>query len=146
MTALVFVDTNVLIYAMDEGNPKKQEAAQMWRAELWKTRCGRVSFQVLQEFYSNISRKWPAARTHAQAEIRSLLAWKPISMDGDILDRAWRIEERYKISFWDALIVSAAKAASCRYLLTEDLQAEQELDGVVVVNPFRSAPGEIAGV
>ncbi|MGH9496319.1 MAG: PIN domain-containing protein [Candidatus Sulfotelmatobacter sp.] len=143
MTAPVFVDTNVLIYAMDEGNPAKQRSAQLWRTELWKSRLGRVSFQVLQEFYSNVFRRWPGACDEAQAEIRRLLAWRPVSVDGDILERAWKIQDRYKLSFWDSLIVSAAKAASCRYLLTEDLQADQELDGVVVVNPFRSDPGGI---
>ncbi|MGB7601741.1 MAG: hypothetical protein WBM24_15640 [Candidatus Sulfotelmatobacter sp.] len=50
MTALAFVDTNVLIYAVDEANLKKQEAAKHWRTELWKSRRGRISFQVLQEF------------------------------------------------------------------------------------------------
>jgi len=75
MTALVFVDSNVLIYAIDEGNPKKHEAAKLWRAGLWKSRRGRVSFQVLQEFYANVTRKWPPARDQVQAEIRSLFSW-----------------------------------------------------------------------
>jgi predicted nucleic acid-binding protein len=138
MTALVFVDSNVLIYAVDEGNPEKHEAARLWQSELWKSRRGRISFQVLQEFYANVTRKWPPAREQAQAEIRRLLTWRPVSIDAEILESSWKIQERYKISFWDALIVSSAKAASCSYLLTEDLQADQELDGVVVVNPFRS--------
>jgi predicted nucleic acid-binding protein len=145
MTAPVFVDTNVLIYAVDDGNLKKQEAAKLWRAELWKSRLGRISFQVLQEFYANVSRRWPAAREHTVAEIRNLLAWRPVPIDAAVLENAWRIEERYLLSFWDSLIVSAAKAASCRYLLTEDLQPDQDLDGVVVVNPFRLDPGEISG-
>ena len=51
MTAPVFVDTNVFIYAFDDADPKKQQAAERWRAELWQSRRGRVSFQVLQEFY-----------------------------------------------------------------------------------------------
>ncbi len=140
MTAPVFVDTNVLIYAIDDGNLKKQVAARRWRDELWKSRRGRISFQVLQEFYAKVSRRWPAARGQTVAEIRNLLAWRPVAI---ILEDAWKIEERYLLSFWDSLIVSAAKAASCRYLLTEDLQADQELDGVVVVNPFRDDPSEL---
>jgi len=144
MTALVFVDTNVLIYAVDEGHLKKQEAAKQWRSELWKSRRGRISFQVLQEFYANVSRRWPAAREQTVSEIRNLLAWRPVSIDAAVLENAWKIEERYLLSFWDALIVSAAKAASCRYLLTEDLQPDQDMDGVIVVNPFRRDPGEIS--
>jgi predicted nucleic acid-binding protein len=143
MTALVFVDSNVLIYAVDEGNQKKHENAKLWRAELWKSRCGRVSFQVLQEFYANVIRKWPSAREQVQAEIRSMLAWAPVSINAEILESGWKIQERYQLSFWDSLIVAAAKAASCRYLLTEDLQADQDLDGLLVVNPFRSDPAEI---
>jgi len=143
MTELVFVDTNVLIYAVDEANLKKQEAAKQWRAELWKSRRGRISFQVLQEFYANVSRRWPSAREQTVSEIRNLLAWRPVSIDAAVLENAWRIEERYLLSFWDSLIVSAAQAASCRYLLTEDLQAGQELDGVAVVNPFHTSTREI---
>jgi predicted nucleic acid-binding protein len=144
MTDPVFVDSNVLIYAIDEANQKKHAAAKLWRAELWKSRRGRVSFQVLQEFYANVDRKWPAAREQVQAEIRNLLTWRPVIIDAEIVEGAWRIQDRYKISFWDGLIVSAAKAASCHYLLTEDLQADQDLDGVVVVNPFRNDPSNIS--
>ena len=62
MTAPIFVDTNVLIYAFDTADLKKQQAAAQWRAELRKSRRGRISFQVLQEFYVNVAHKWPAAR------------------------------------------------------------------------------------
>src|SRR5258708_31582838 len=101
MTDPVFVDSNVLIYAVDEANQKKHAAAKLWRSELWKSRRGRVSFQVLQEFYANVDRKWPAAREQVQAEIRNLLTWRPIVIDADIVEGAWGIQERYKISFWD---------------------------------------------
>jgi len=140
MTAPVFVDSDVLIYAVDDGNPKKHEAARLWYAELWKSRRGRVSFQVLQEFYVNATRKVPTAIDSVRAEIRNLLVWQPTAINADILEGSWKIQDRYHISFWDAMIVSAAKAASCRHLLTEDLQAGQEIDGVLVVNPFRSNP------
>jgi len=140
MSALVFVDTNVLIYALDQADQSKQTAARAWRAELWKSRRGRISFQVLQEFYAKVIQKWPAAREEARAEVRDLLAWRPLAVDGVMLERSWRIQDRYQIAFWDALIVAAAKAASCRYLLTEDLQADQELESILVVNPFLRDP------
>jgi len=136
MTDLVFVDTNVFIYALDEADTAKQKAAQAWRAELWTSRRGRTSFQVLQEFYAKAMQKWPVAREAARAEVRDLLAWRPVVANAGVLQESWKIQDRYRLSFWDSLIVAAAKASSCRYLLTEDLQAEQELDGVVVVNPF----------
>lgn len=143
MTAPVFVDTNIFIYYLDEANPKKFQTSRIWLAELWKSRRGRVSFQVLQELYSTGSRKWPALVTEIRAEIRDLLDWGPVSISAEILESSWKIQERYQLSFWDSLIVAAAKAASCRYLLTEDMQADQDLDGVLVVNPFRSDPAEI---
>jgi predicted nucleic acid-binding protein len=140
MTAPVFVDTNVLLYAIDDRDPRKQQAARAWRAELWKSRRGRISFQVLQEFYVNVAQKWPAAKEDARAEVRDLMAWKPIAVDAAVIERGWKIQDRYQISFWDALIVAAAKLSLCGFLLTEDLQAGQDIDGVVIVNPFRSGP------
>jgi predicted nucleic acid-binding protein len=136
----VFVDSNVLLYAVDEGDPEKQQVARSWRAELWKSRRGRVSFQVLGEFFVNAVRKQPAAREDARAEVRDLLAWNPVVTDAALLERGWKLQDRYRLSYWDALIVAAAKAASCRYLLTEDLQAGQQLDGIEVVNPFLQGP------
>jgi len=142
-TTLVFVDSNVLLYAVDEADRKKREVAREWRAELWKSRRGRVSFQVLSEFYVNAVRKRPSAREEARAEVRDLLAWNPVVADAALLGRGWKIQDRYQLSYWDALIVAAAKAASCRYLLTEDLQAGQEFEGVEVVNPFLRAPESV---
>jgi predicted nucleic acid-binding protein len=140
MNAPVFVATNVLIYALDEADLPKQAVAQGWRAELWKRRQGRISFQVLQEFYVKVTRNWPKVRQDAQAEVRDLMGWRPVSVDGLILEQAWKIQDRYQLSFWDALIVAAAKSVSCRLLLTEDLQAGRDFDGLVVVNPFHNDP------
>jgi predicted nucleic acid-binding protein len=136
----IFVDSNVFLYALDAADPKKQQAAQHWRAELWKSRRGRISFQVLGEFYVNAVRKRPAARDEARAEVRDLLAWNPVMADAALLEQGWRIQDRYQLSYWHAMIVAAARASVCRYLLTEDLQPGQKLDGVEVVNPFLRGP------
>jgi len=144
MTAPIFVDTNVLIYALDEADLRKQQAARLWRAELWKSGRGRVSYQVLQEFYAKVTQKWPGARGQARAEVRDLLAWRPVAVDAALLARGWAIQDRYQLSFWDALIVAAARSALCRYLLTEDLQPDQDLDGVLVVNPFLRDPATLS--
>src|SRR5439155_25037887 len=143
MTATVFVDTNVLIYALDEGDPQKLRAARAWRKELWKSRRGRLSFQVLQEFYAKVLQRWPIARNDARAEVRDLMAWDPVAVDAGVLELGWKIQDRYHLSFWDALIVAAAKSAGCRYLLTEDLQHGQQLDGVTVLSPFLSDPASL---
>lgn len=139
----VFVDSNVFLYAIDDADPEKQQAARNWRAELWKSRRGRISFQVLGEFYVNAVRKQPSVREEARAEIRDLLAWRPVVSDAALLERGWKLQDRYQLSYWDALIVAAASAASCRYLLTEDLQTGQKLDGIEVVNPFLRAPDSV---
>jgi predicted nucleic acid-binding protein len=143
MTATIFVDTNVLIYALDPADPAKHHAAQAWRASMWDSQRGRISFQVLQEFYAKVVQKWPAARPEARSEVRDLLAWHPVPISVDLLEHGWRIQDRYQLSFWDALIAAAAKSIGCRYLLTEDLQAGQEIDGVLVVNPFLSTPASL---
>ena|ERR1700722_629805 len=141
--ALVFVDTNVFLYALDEADSEKQRAAQNWRDQLWRSRRGRVSFQVLGEFYVNATRIRPAARNEACAEVRDLLAWNPVITDVALLERGWKFQDRYQLPYWDALIAAAAQASSCRYLLTEDFQAGQKLEEIEVVNPFLSGPESI---
>jgi predicted nucleic acid-binding protein len=143
MTAPVFVDSNVFLYALDEADKSKQRAARNWRSALWTSRLGRLSFQVLGEFYVNALRLRPGARDEARAEIRDLLAWNPVVADAGLLERGWKLQDRYHLSYWDALIVAAAKVTSCRYLLTEDLQAGQKLDGIEVVNPFLRDPESV---
>jgi predicted nucleic acid-binding protein len=143
MTDLIFVDSNVFLYATDEADPAKQQAARHWRAELWRSRRGRVNFQVLGEFFVNAVRKKAEARDEARAEVRDLLAWSPVIADAVLLEQGWKIQDRYRLSYWDALIVAAAKASACRYLLTEDLQSGQAVDGIEVVNPFLRAPESI---
>jgi len=143
MTAPVFVDSNVLLYAVDDADPRKQRVARDWRAELWKSRLGRTSFQVLSEFYVNAVRLKPAATDEARAEVHDLLSWNPVILDAAVMEQGWKLQDRYQLSFWDSLIVAAAKAASCRFLLTEDLQNGQKLDGVEVVNPFLREPGSL---
>jgi predicted nucleic acid-binding protein len=71
MAVLIFVDTNDFIYAVDQGDEKKHELARAWRTELWKSRRGRTSFQVLQEFYGKVTAKWPDARQNARPTGRS---------------------------------------------------------------------------
>jgi predicted nucleic acid-binding protein len=140
MTAPVFVDSNIFLYAVDDADPRKQRVARDWRAELWKSRLGRVSFQVLNEFYVNAVRLKPAASDQARSEVRDLLAWNPVVVDAALIERGWKLQDRYQLSFWDSLIVAAAKTAACGFLLTEDLQDGQKLDGVEVMNPFLRGP------
>jgi len=147
MTELVFVDTNVFVYRFDAGKPEKQKAADAWVARLWETHSGRLSFQVLREFYVTVTRKLPnQLETEAARNVaRALLAWKPAACSDRIMGSAWEIEDRYSISLWDALIVAAAREQACTILLTEDLQDGQVLAGVRVTNPFLNAPEKVLG-
>ena len=84
----------------------------------------------------------------AQAIIRELTAWNPVPVNIAMIERAWVLETRYMISWWDALIVAAAQQSECAILLTEDLQHGQVFGDVRVVNPFESperAPAQIIG-
>src|SRR5215475_36803 len=128
MSGPVFVDTNVLLYAVDAADPLKHQGARVWRDWLWKTRQGRLSFQVLQEFYANVLKKWPASKGAARQEVSDLLTWKPIRIDGELLQYAWLLQDRYGFSFWDSLIVAAAKASLCAILLTEDFETGQRIE------------------
>ena len=78
-----------------------------------------------------------------RAEFRDLCAWNPVVSDAALIESGWELQDRYQLYYWDALIVAAAKSASCPCLLTEDLQAGQILDGMEVVNPFLRTPKSI---
>jgi predicted nucleic acid-binding protein len=110
--------------------------------ELWDSGRGNLSFQVLQEFYVTVTEKLKPGLDpkSARDDVRALLAWRPIAVDARLIDGAWAIQDRYRLSWWDSLIVSAAQLEECQYLLTEDLSETQELGGVRVVNPFLRSP------
>ncbi|MFO8174802.1 MAG: PIN domain-containing protein [Longimicrobiales bacterium] len=140
---LVFVDTNVLVYLRDSTEPDKQAAAAEWMAWLWETGRGRLSVQVLQEYYVTVTAKLdpglPAA--DAREDVVALRSWRPLEAGLDLLEDAGSVQDRYGFSLWDALIVAAARRLGCGVLLTEDLQNGQELDGLVIRSPFIHAPG-----
>lgn len=138
MTHLVFVDSNVLIYARDAGTPSKQARAVEWLAHLWREGLGRTSTQVLSEFYVNVTGKIANRVTSDEAwqEVNTFFAWRPQPIDPTLLARAREIERRWRLSWWDSLIVAAAQLQSCSILLTEDLQNGAVFDGLTVRNPF----------
>jgi predicted nucleic acid-binding protein len=141
MSANIFVDTNVLVYSRDASEPEKQPQARQWMARLWETGRGRLSFQVLQEFYVTVTQKLKPGLgiSSAQNDVRALLAWRPSAVNAQVMEGAWFIQERYGLGWWDALIVAAAQQSNCRYLLTEDLQESQFFGQLEVINPFRRA-------
>ena len=138
MTGPVFVDTNVFVYRHDASESAKQPRALQWIALLAGRRAGRLSFQILQELYATLTRarRLSFDPRDAQQIVEALTAWQPIPIDLRILRRAWAIEQRFRLAWWDALVVAAAQAAGCPVLLTEDLQDGQVFDDLRVVDPF----------
>lgn len=133
-----FVDTNILVYAHDTSAGEKHKRAKALIANLWDSKEGCLSIQVLQELYVTLVRKvtTPLQPDTAAAVINDLGQWS-IHIPGvdDILE-AIKIQQKHNLSFWDAMIVRSAGQMNCDILWSEDLNAGQVYEGIKVVNPF----------
>jgi predicted nucleic acid-binding protein len=136
---VTFVDTNVLVYAHDRSEARRRPHAKAVLDELWDSRTGVLSTQVLQEFYVVATRKFdpPMTRSAARELVGVYAAWSVVQVDTLLILTASELEERHQLSFWDALVVEAARRAGATRLLTEDLQDGLLVDGVRIENPFR---------
>jgi predicted nucleic acid-binding protein len=142
MTAPVFVDTNVFVYFRDATEPDKQARAAAWLEQLWRERTGRLSYQVLQEYYVTVTRKLKPglSENRARQDVGALEAWHPVPTDGAIFEAAWQLQDEASFSWWDALIVAAAQSCGARTLLSEDMQHGREIGPLKIVNPFEVRP------
>ncbi|MCQ2061608.1 MAG: PIN domain-containing protein [Fibrobacter sp.] len=133
----VFLDTNILVYGVDENNPEKQIVARNIINELSSLRRGFVSTQVLQEFYNVLAKKMKCPRHRAKAFVELVANSLHVHCNsvGDIL-KAIDISNKNQFSFWDSLILSSAMAEGCTVLLTEDLNAGQIVNEMAIINPF----------
>jgi len=138
MSARRFVDTNILLYARDLSEPEKQPIAEALMRELWQSRAGRLSMQVLNEYFVNVTQKLKPGLTKEEAwsDVEALTEWEPLAIDTDLMDIAYKIHGRYGLSWWDSLIVAAAVHSGCDEILSEDLSSEQVYEGIPVNNPF----------
>lgn len=138
MSDRYFVDTNVLLYAHDAAAGPKHARAKQLIEELWRNRSGVVSTQVLQELCVNLRRKAakPVGLKTVREIIADYLAWDVVTNTGESILDALEVEDRYGISFWDALVVQAAETSGAEVLYSEDLSHGQIYGGVRVVNPF----------
>jgi len=138
MTDVVFVDSNILIYAHDaDAGTKRARAAEKLR-ELWESGRGRLSVQVLQEFFVNATKKLstPVARSMAREVVSSYGTWIHEPTTAATVTRAIDLAEMAQIQFWDALIVASAEEADATQIYSEDLNAGQIIAGVQIVNPL----------
>ncbi|MBI4870376.1 MAG: PIN domain-containing protein [Candidatus Riflebacteria bacterium] len=141
MSADSFFDTNVLVYAFDRGEPRKQALAAALVQEAGKAGTAVLSTQVLQEFFVTVTRKLavPMEVSDARAAVADFAQLRVVEIDVPLILEAIDRASTLRISFWDALIVTAALAAGCRTLYTEDLSDNTVLEGLRFANPFKSA-------
>jgi predicted nucleic acid-binding protein len=141
----VFVDTSVLILSEDGVRVEQREQVLAWLRVLWQGRSGRVSTQVLNDFYRLVTTRIAPAMPNgdARAEVRRYQRWNPWAVDHATVESAWSIESRFGLAYEDALIVAAAKAQGCTVLLSLDLPHEQVYDSVQVLNPLLTGPEQL---
>ena len=139
MSVRAFVDTNILVYAHDRAAGERHRLARTLLEQLWEGRTGVLSTQVIQEFYVNVRRKAqrPISATEARQLVEDYLSWDVIVNDAEAIREAMILEKRYRLGFWDALIVQAANAGGAAVLYSEDLAHGQVYGTVELVNPFQ---------
>lgn len=139
MSAKVFIDTNVLVYAHDIDAGSKQRKAEEVLISLRQQKLGVLSMQVLQEFYSTVTRKLrlPIPKAEARAIVEDFSHWCVAPTAADI-QKAFQIEDQARIGFWDAMIVAAAVRAGATRILSEDLNPGQIIAGITIENPFEA--------
>lgn len=138
MSGRCFVDTNILMYAHDTSTGTKHERALELVTDLWQSRAGVVSTQVLQELAVSLRKKAkrPVDAKAARDVVADYLTWHVVVSNGESILEALDLESRYRVSFWDALIVQAAQVSGADVLYSEDLSDGQHYGSVRVENPF----------
>lgn len=136
-----FFDTNILVYAVDRDAGAKRDVSLELLARFGRLGRVHLSFQVLQEFFVVVTRKLarPLEPADARAMLGDLSEFPTVRMDRELLLAAADRHLRDKISFWDAMIVEAARKGGCDVLFSEDLQAGRIFDGLRVVNPYEES-------
>jgi predicted nucleic acid-binding protein len=143
--SLVFVDTGVLLHSEDGADAARQQRAVDWLDLLWTRRCGRLSTQVLIDFYDTATRRLQPAMPagDARAEVRRYQRWQPWAIDHATVETAWALESRFGLGWRDALVVAAAQQQGCGWLLSADLPHDLQVDGVHLLNPFLVGPDRL---
>jgi predicted nucleic acid-binding protein len=136
MTYKIFIDTNILVYTVDNSNPEKKKTAKKLLAEIINRHMGVLSTQVMQEYYVVATRKLQIDPVISKALLTHLKNFEIVSLSPQIIFNAIDCSILNRLSFWDALIVSAAASANCTEIWTEDLNHDQVIQGVRIKNPF----------
>jgi predicted nucleic acid-binding protein len=137
MAARSFFDTNVLVYADDKSAPAKQQRAVDLVAEYRRAGNGVVSLQVLQEYFVTVTRKLHLDVRIARRKVELLAEFDVAALEVTDILAAIDLHRLHGFSFWDALVLQAARQTGCGVLFSEDMQEAREVDGIRIVNPFR---------
>ena len=137
MSGRTFLDTNVLVYLFDRDAPAKRQRARALLTDVGTAAV--LSTQVLQEFYVSVTRKLakPLPAAEAESAMHDLTAFEIVVVDVPMVKQAMALSRGKSLSFWDALIIAAARAYGCNRLLSEDLQDGRAFGELLVENPFR---------
>jgi len=135
---LRFIDTNILVYAYDRSAGRKHTAAAQLVEQCWGDENGCLSIQVLQEFYVTVTRKIarPLEYQAARQLIADLTHWRIHVPEANDVLQAIDMQQTYRLSFWDAMVVQSATRLGCAQLLSEDLSHGETYGAVQVMNPF----------
>ena len=137
-----FVDSNLLLYSVDPSEATKRACAVGWMEALWMSGRGRLSWQVLHEFYWNAVKKMGLETVSAREIVEDLSHWRPVDTSLGLVQQAWEWMDAGQLSYWDALILAAALRSGADYLLSEDFQAGRVYGDIQVLNPFDHSPVE----
>jgi len=134
----VFLDTNIIVYAHDRSSGEKNATAKEIMGNLWESEKGVISVQVLQEFFVCVTQKIPNPLqiNNARMILEYLSTWEVVVNDKHITMQAIDLQEKFKFSFWDSLIIQAAVRSQAKILLSEDLPDGQVVMGTKILNPF----------
>jgi len=135
----VFVDTNVIVYAYDKDAGDKHRVALDIMKDLWRSGLGSISTQILQELFVTLTKKVsaPLDISVVRETVRRLSKWDVLLIDVDTIISATELQERYKYSFWDSLIIASAIAGGAKTIFSEDLSDGQTIQGITIKNPFK---------
>jgi predicted nucleic acid-binding protein len=131
-----FVDTNIVVYANDRADPRKQERALAVVADLIGSEGGVVSTQVLLEYTSVAMRKLGQSRAAITRQTTVLERLEVVGVTGELIRTGHQLAEEHGLSIWDGVIVAAAAAARCDRIISEGFDVERRYGGMTVVNPF----------
>lgn len=131
-----FIDTNILVYTDDAGSPEKSRQAVNLVEDAVRTNQGVISTQVLQEYFSAATRKLGVDIVTAKRRTQFFFRMNVVQITPDDILASIDLLQLHNLSFWDSLILHAARQASCSVLLSEDMNHGQVIEGIRIFNPF----------